>query len=142
MSDSGEIVQYFVVNEDLGMSGGKVAAQVSHAAVLIALSAVFEEQLEPVPPAPGQRYLQLQRNDGVPSDYVRWANDSFKKIVLRAPQPIMDRLERVVRDAGIGVAIRDAGHTQVAANSLTVVGLRPMARHAAAPLVGDLRLLR
>lgn len=132
-----ELIQYFVVNHDLGMSPDKVAAQVAHAAVLIALRCVFEEQLHPIPDPTGRGYLRLAGPDGEITDFAAWVNDIFKKVVLRGTQADLEHLER----QGF-LAIRDAGHTEVTPQSLTVVGLPPMSRQAASAWVGTLKTLR
>lgn len=135
MDKSQELVQYFVVNQDLGMTEGKIAAQVSHAAVLIALRSVFEHDLRLVDDPQGRKYLHLVASDGSYPAFATWLNDSMKKVVLRGSQQELERLEALGFQA-----IRDAGHTQVAPNSLTVVGLPPMTRAEAKPIVGHLRV--
>lgn len=52
---SAEIVQYIVVNQELEMSPGKIAAQVAHAGLLIGMRQIQEESLEFVS-TPGEAF--------------------------------------------------------------------------------------
>lgn len=117
-----ELVQYFFVNKDLDMKKGKIAGQVAHAATIYTyrtLSAVVDS-------ASKQRFQQ-------------WYTSVQKKIILKAPQSILERLEALGY-----VAIRDKGYTQIPENSLTVVTLGVLPRDTAlviAPELNDLHLL-
>ena len=115
-----EFVQYYVVNKELGMSVGKVAAQVAHA-------------------ASGSVLRILQKQDKKELEYLnRWANDGFfKKIVLKASQKELEKLE----EKGF-LAIHDAGLTEIPENSLTVVALNPMPKSEAQAYVKRLQLLK
>lgn len=130
-------VLYLVVNVELRMSLGKVLAQVSHAATKIALDAVFGEGLVRVPDPRGPDFIRVERRDGHESDFVRWMNESYTKVLLAGKQKDMERLEA----AGF-VAIRDNGLTEVPPNSLTVVGLPPMTKEAARPHIKRLQVLK
>ncbi|MDL4840712.1 aminoacyl-tRNA hydrolase [Aquibacillus rhizosphaerae] len=92
-----EIVQYFVVNNDLEMSAGKVAAQVAHAAT----QAVFVYHKE--------------------ADFKTWLETGQTKIILKAEQRKLEELKEI----GF-VSIQDAGKTEIEAGSLTVICLPPM----------------
>lgn len=118
MSDSNkEYVQYFVVNEDLEMSPGKLAAQVAHAATTSTLHILLKDR---------------QRQ----ADFQAWLEQGQKKVVLRAGEAETKQLA----EQGY-LSIRDAGHTEIPAGSLTVVVLPPMVKDAAREFVGDFKLL-
>ncbi|WP_245308328.1 aminoacyl-tRNA hydrolase [Halalkalibacter urbisdiaboli] len=106
-------VQYYIVNEDLQMSAGKVAAQVAHAAT--------------------QAVLFYHKNAG----FHDWLQTGQTKIVLKAKQKELEAL--LEHDF---VSIRDAGKTEIAAGSLTVVCLPPMKKEDAKSLTSTFRLYK
>ena len=82
------------VNAGLGMSAGKAAAQVGHASMLLAAA--------------------------LPLDVVRsWGGAGYGVNVVEAPATEVERLATLDGT----VAVRDAGFTEVAPDSLTVVGV-------------------
>jgi peptidyl-tRNA hydrolase len=99
------------------MSSGKIAAQAAHAATMMTLHCLLND--------PGSH-----------ETFQAWLTRGQKKIVLRGKEAELNRLV----DAG-HLSIRDAGHTEVAAGSLTVVVLPPMPKAEAQQLVGTLKLL-
>jgi peptidyl-tRNA hydrolase, PTH2 family len=112
-----DIVQYYVVNEDLPMSPGKIAAQAAHAAVTMTLHYLLGDT---------KHHALFQA----------WLNAGQKKIVLKANEQQLTKLT----EAGF-LAIRDAGHTEIPAGSMTVVVLPPMEKSDARPHVQGLKLL-
>lgn len=99
-----------VVNDDLKMKKGKVAAQVGHA-----VSSLL------------QRMIISPGNNAAPEEifaYYRWTqNDCETTIVKKAS---VSDLTTIIHKYTDRIAIvKDAGKTQVAANSLTVVGFLP-----------------
>lgn len=111
--------QVIVVNEELELPRGKLAAQVAHAAMDAFLNASPEAQ---------QRWLDL----GMP------------KVVLQVEtEDGIHKLESLAMDEGLPVAIiRDAGHTVVAAGTVTCIGIGPAAIDAIDRLTGALKLVR
>lgn len=106
-----EIVQYYIVNQQLKMSAGKVAAQVAHAAT--------------------QGVLQYHRQP-LFSD---WLSSGQTKIILKANQVDLENLV----EQGY-VSIKDAGRTEIEAGSLTVVCLPPMRKKDAQKLTSKFNL--
>ncbi|GIQ68284.1 peptidyl-tRNA hydrolase [Xylanibacillus composti] len=118
MSD--EIVQYYVVNEELNMSPGKLAAQIAHAATWMAL-----DLASPV----SSKFPEFH-------DYFKqWFREGMKKVVLRGNQ---QQLERLIQHDFYH--IQDSGLTEVPRGALTVVGLPPMPKDIAQDYVKQLRL--
>ncbi|UII54346.1 peptidyl-tRNA hydrolase [Cytobacillus spongiae] len=107
------LVQYFIVNSDLKMSTGKVAAQVAHAATVSALTYMKE------------------------LTFKEWLEMGQTKIVLKAKEANLIKL----KEAGF-IYILDAGKTEIPSGSLTVVALPPMEKEEAKKLVGHLSLLK
>lgn len=108
-----ELVQYYVVNTELGMSGPKMSAQVGH----VASDMAYHLKGDP--------------------NFEHWRNNEQPKIILAGKEK--DLLKLV--DQGF-FFIRDNGRTEIPANSLTVVGLPPMTREQAKLYVKRLQLLK
>lgn len=107
-----ELVQYYVVNKDLPMSTGKIAGQVAHASMLIAL----KQQDDP--------------------KFQQWMNSIMKKIILKGSEKDLVRL----KELGF-TSIIDKGLTEIPPDSLTVVGLPVMTRGEAQQYIKRLQLL-
>ena len=126
MVEEEETKMVLVVNSSLAMGKGKVAAQCGHAAVLCYKAAMVE----------------------VPEVLARWERSGMAKVVVKATEEELEVVVGRARKAGVlAVEVRDAGrtqvdgdnhnhlhhhhqpdghpHPQVAAGSLTVVGLAP-----------------
>jgi peptidyl-tRNA hydrolase, PTH2 family len=103
----------------LQLPRGKLAAQVAHASVAALLEASAE----------------VRRN---------WLSVGMPKVVLRCESPEeLIALETAAGDAHIPAAlIRDAGHTVVAAGTVTCLGLGPAKSEAIDALTGELKLVR
>lgn len=91
-----EIVQYFVVNKELNMSPGKIAAQVAHVAT------------------------NITYNENDAGLWSEWHENNQPKIILRAKEK--DLLKLIEQG---WYYIRDNGRTEIPENSLTVVGCVP-----------------
>ena len=110
--------QVIVVNESLRLPRGKLAAQVAHASVAALL--------------------------GASQDALRgWLETGMPKVVLRGDDAAqLMEFERQATNAGLPTAlIRDAGHTVVAAGTLTCLGIGPAPDAAIDAVTGALRLV-
>jgi PTH2 family peptidyl-tRNA hydrolase len=109
--------QAIAARADIGMSAGKLAAQVAHGAVGAMLKSPTE----------------LQR---------RWLDAGQKKVVLRVPDAAaITQLAAAATDAGLAHrVIRDAGHTELAASTVTVIAVGPAEDAAIDAVTGDLPL--
>eukprot|EP00249_Psilotum_nudum_P014930 c25075_g1_i1 orf=610-1206(+) len=116
-----ELKMVFVVRQDLKMGGGKVASQCAHAAV-----GIYSELMK------SQRSL-LQR----------WEQYGQPKIVVTCKNlQEMNNLRAKAEMAGIPTFIvADAGKTQVAAGSKTVLAIGPGAKSSIDSITHHLRLL-
>ncbi|CAG7651673.1 hypothetical protein PAESOLCIP111_06366 [Paenibacillus solanacearum] len=112
-----DLVQYFIVNDELRMSPGKIAAQVAHAATTMTLHILLNSK---------QEHALFQD----------WLQSGQKKIVLKGSEQQLHQLT----ENGF-LSIRDAGHTEVPSGSLTVVVLPPMAKNDARKFTSELQLL-
>ena len=110
-----------IVNMELKMGKGKIAAQVGHAAVSSTLKCGKKE----------------------PGLLDSWLASGQKKICVKG----LDAnhllvLEKSANSKGIlSTKIHDAGHTQIPSGSLTVLALGPDTESALSSITGDLKLL-
>ena len=117
MEDS--LVQYYIVNQELNMSKGKVSAQVAHVATIIAYDNLYNCQN-------GYEHVK----------FMEWYKNDQKKIVLRGKQKDLEKLV----EQGF-CFIRDNGLTEIAKNSLTTVGLGIIWKSEAQKYIKRLQLL-
>ncbi|KAM7398509.1 hypothetical protein PAMA_006423 [Pampus argenteus] len=120
MGEGGEFKMVLVVRNDLKMGKGKVAAQCSHAAV--------------------SAYKQVQRRN--PSLLKQWEYCGQPKVVVKAPdeETLIDLLCHA-KEVGLPVSlIQDAGRTQIAPGSRTVLGIGPGPADLIDRVTGDLKL--
>lgn len=109
-----------VVRNDLKMGKGKAAAQCAHAAVTA--------------------YKQAQKKE--PYLLKLWLMTGQRKVVVKADsEDEIIELQRKAAEAGLLTSvIHDAGHTQVAAGSLTVLGVGPASAQLLDEVTGQLKL--
>ncbi|MEE2758676.1 MAG: peptidyl-tRNA hydrolase Pth2 [Candidatus Thermoplasmatota archaeon] len=116
-----ELTMVLVTRKDLKLSKGKLAAQCSHAAVECALKAkrMYPKVLD------------------------TWRENGARKIVVSAPN--LDALKRLFGDAQnsgmVCYMVRDAGHTEIPAGTVTVVGIGPGSRDEIDSLTGTFSLV-
>uniref|UniRef100_A0A182N365 peptidyl-tRNA hydrolase n=1 Tax=Anopheles dirus TaxID=7168 RepID=A0A182N365_9DIPT len=112
-----------VVRSDLGLKKGKIASQCAHAAVLCCMRATTGS-------------VDKAKLDA-------WLMQGQPKIVLRVDSLEAMHLvtERAEQAGVIAEIVRDAGRTQVASGTETVLGLGPDQSAAIDALVGHLKLL-
>ena len=113
-----ELRQVIVVNAELGLTKGKLASQVAHAAVASFLEAT-------------------------PKARSAWLAAGMPKVVLKASdEAALRELQVKARSAGLPVAlIEDAGRTVVVEGAVTCVGIGPASAAQLEPLTGQLKLL-
>ena len=122
----GEVRMTLVVRQDLKMGKGKAAAQCSHATL-----ALYKKITNP------------QLDSYNPELVNRWEiRNGQAKITLQVPnQEEMDLLYAKAISLGINsYIVHDAGRTQIAAGSATVLGLGPAPKRILDEVTGDLKL--
>lgn len=110
-TNTNQLNMYIFVNDDLKMGKGKIAGQVGHVVGLLTEEIIRKSYESP---------------KGVPDCYHRymeWKATGHSKVVLKASQ---EQIEQMVGEPE-SLCIRDAGRTQIAPNSLTVLGFYPSA---------------
>ena len=144
------IVMYLIVHETLGMSMGKTAAQCAHASQMLTLD-YFEKKDK-------SRALQKKIQETTDPDELRvmkalyaehgrklsifgeWLQGSFRKVVLRADDKEWAKIQKDYGEHMIMVV--DAGLTEIAAGSETVIGLWPMRKSQAPKTIKKLQVLK
>lgn len=122
----GDVKMVLVVRQDLKMGKGKAAAQCSHATL-----ALYKKITNPTSPAFNPEMVQ------------RWEyGNGQAKITLQVPnQEEMDMLFAQALSLGVNAYIvHDAGRTQIAAGSATVLGLGPAPKAVLDEITGLLKL--
>jgi PTH2 family peptidyl-tRNA hydrolase len=111
-----------VVREDLNLSCGKIAAQVSHAAV----DCAFEAK---------RAHTKWFRN---------WQSEGAKKVVVRVED--LDDLQSLKKHAKSKklptCLITDAGLTEIPPGTITCLGIGPAPNELIDPITGELPLLK
>jgi len=111
---------YILVDSNLKMTKGKIAAQVGHVVQQITETIIVNYYEKHADPRNESHMLTYD-------NYKNWNSQGSAKIVLRATH---EELENIILSHGNQIKyIRDAGLTQVAPNSLTVVAFIPMKTH-------------
>jgi PTH2 family peptidyl-tRNA hydrolase len=109
-----------VVRDDLGMTHGKLAAQVAHAAVTCALEAKSKR----------------------PKWFSAWYQEGQRKVVLRARD--LAELKELGRKARLAklphVLVSDAGLTELPPSTITCLGIGPAPDREVNPITGSLPL--
>ncbi|XP_053438159.1 peptidyl-tRNA hydrolase 2, mitochondrial-like [Nycticebus coucang] len=120
LGESGEYKMILVVRTDLKMGKGKVAAQCSHAAV--------------------SAYKQIQMKN--PEVLKQWEYCGQPKVVVKAPdEETLVQLLTHAKMLGLTVSlIQDAGRTQIAPGSRTVLGIGPGPADLIDKVTGHLKL--
>ncbi|XP_076876519.1 peptidyl-tRNA hydrolase 2, mitochondrial [Brachyhypopomus gauderio] len=120
MGEGGEFKMILVVRTDLKMGKGKVAAQCAHAAV--------------------SAYRQVQRRH--PELLKQWEYCGQPKVVVKAPdEDCLQELLTHAKELGLTVSlIQDAGRTQIAPGSRTVLGVGPGPADLVDRVTGHLKL--
>lgn len=115
------IVMYLIVRESLGMGMGKTAAQCAHAAQMLTLQytswASFTDSLS----------CSASEDEEI---FEEWLSHSFRKVVLRASDKEWAKIKEQFPKPK-SVIVVDAGLTEIAAGSETVIGLWPMKKSVA-----------
>jgi len=109
--EQSQLYMYVLVNDNLKMGKGKIAGQVGHVVGLIT-EEIIRKSYECV--------------GGVPDCYARymiWKATGHAKVILKASQKQIEEFSGEPET----IYIRDAGRTQIAPNSLTVLGFYPSA---------------
>lgn len=113
--------QVLVVRKDLGMKPGKIAAQAAHASI----AAFLKSQ---------------ERKWG--NEFEEWLDEGMQKIVCKVDtEKELLQLFEQVKNKFPTALITDAGHTQIAPNTKTCIGIGPASENELKKYTGHLKLL-
>ena len=117
---NGSFKLVLVINHDLKMGKGKIAAQSGHASVS----------------------ATLKMGASKPNLLDAWLTSGQKKVCVKTTQDELLKLEQDAIKLGIQtVRVNDAGKTQIPSGSLTVIALGPAQDDELTQLTGHLKLL-
>lgn len=112
MESNKENYMYVLVNDDLKMGKGKIAGQVGHVVGLITDRIL-------------RNFYNSNKSEADASDeykrYVQWSKSGSAKIILKATE---EQIRSFIGQPE-SAYILDLGRTQIAPNSLTVIGFYP-----------------
>ena len=116
-----EYKMVIVTRSDLSLSAGKLAAQVSHAAVTCT--------------------LLTKKNK--PEWFAKWQREGAKKVVVKVETleeffPLKEKAEKLGITTNI---VTDAGHTEIPEGTQTVLGIGPAPSNLIDQVTGELALL-
>ena len=118
------MIQTFLVNTDLKMRKGKIAAQTAHGETLY-MSDVYSPLHE-----------EMKERNRV------WIDGGMHKIVFKSTELEMIETMRILDNLHINYyMVRDFGLTQVAKNSFTVLAVEPLEKQSHQVVFGHLKLL-
>ena len=109
-----------VVRTDLGITKGKIAAQVAHAAV----------------------NCVLKSKKSFSSNFNKWFDGGQKKVVVKGPnESILRDLQQYAREVGlVSSLVTDAGLTEVPPGTVTCLGIGPATDSEIDSITGDYTL--
>ncbi len=119
-----EVKMVIIVNEQLGMTRGKIAAQVAHAACYC--QEYLRDLLE-------SHHITVEDSEHWGDIYQGWQDNGTKKVVLEIEKelelkqylPEGDIGAQMVKEKIIVCPVEDLGLTEVPRNSFTCVGIGP-----------------
>lgn len=139
------IVMYLIVRE-LGMSVGKIAAQVGHAVQMLGkkrdkIDNEINSHIDPVYGPPDDLWDRIPETvKQALKIWDEWDNTSFRKVTLTADEKEWVKLKAITDIPKVIVV--DAGLTEIASGSETVIGLWPMRKSERPKLVKKLQVLK
>lgn len=136
------IIMYLIVRESLNMGMGKTAAQCAHASqmLLLKFKAMELKDFDRVSIIYPEEIEAALANKCKTDLFRAWLNNSFRKVVLKADDKEWAKLKTDMEDEDVLVV--DAGLTEIASGSETVIGLFPMYKSKVGKLVKRLQVLK
>lgn len=133
------IVMYLIVKESLEMSIGKTAAQCAHGSQMLQLK--FNKLQNEVTNAIKDLSVEPNWIQEYPEYFIysQWLETSFRKVVLRANDY---QFERLKKECPNHIVVVDAGITEIAPGSETVLGLWPMYRSTCPKYLTKIQVLK
>jgi peptidyl-tRNA hydrolase len=125
-------VMYLIVRHSLNMGTGKTAAQVGHAVDMICKQQRKLAVKNVTQALVGEELLQFYA-------FEEWDEHANRKVVLKADD---QQFEKVKKELPLVYVVRDAGLTEIAAGSETVIGLWPNQKESFPKIIHRLQVLK
>lgn len=133
--EQNEVIQYIIVRTDLGMSRGKIAAQVAHAAVECYRKLIDRAMIE-------EKKYQDSSQHIFPRIHNKWVTSGTKKVVLDGGSlSQFEALTSSLDDDIISHIVVDQGRTEIEPDTITCVGVGPDFDKKITPMFKHLELL-
>jgi peptidyl-tRNA hydrolase len=141
------IVMYLIVRTSLEMSVGKTVAQGGHAVGMLQLKFdEIEDRLEELEEIQST-FVTLNNSERAEWDqkhpvfyiYKEWLDTSYRKVVLACKDKDWEKVKAACPNHTLVI---DAGLTEIASGSETVLGLWPMRRSACPKIITKLQVLK
>src|SRR5271154_2602412 len=138
------LVMYLVVRESINMSIGKTAAQCAHAAQMLQikyekLHKALVYQRKTVKSGDMMRDPLQAEMDQKELIFQQWMGIGIRKVVLQADEK---EWVRIKEECPENVLVVDAGHTELAPGTETVIGIWPMKKSQAPKILRRLQVLK
>jgi len=127
------LVVYIIVREELNMSGGKIAAQCSHAIQKLLVKYFFLQVFlasKKALPKNELKHLEMTQ---------KWIENLSRKVILKADDKEWERLKKEFHSECFIVV--DAGLTEIPANTETVMCLWPIHKSEKPKSIKKLQIL-
>ena len=129
-------VQYIIINKDLEMGCGKIAAQVGHGCGMHILKYNFLDNIINY----GDSHQLTDQEITEVENTIYWIKESFRKIVKVAHKKEFEKIKELIEvDCFV---VKDAGLTSVEPGSETVIVLWPIKRSLCPKIIQKLQLLK
>lgn len=123
--------QIIIVNNGLGMSKGKIVAQVAHGTTVYVKNALKAAMC-----------FATRKEECMLADFNEWEESGMTKIILKSSLEEIERLSLKMKTLDIWqYKVHDFGRTQVAPNSITCLIIEPIREHDSDAYFSHLGLL-
>jgi peptidyl-tRNA hydrolase len=135
MTDQNDWALYLIVRESLNMSPGKMAAQCGHAVEMICdkFRDLYYDAI-----VDGDHHNPDKILDPRYCDYIQWAKNNKRKIVLAASDKEFEKIKSEYKC----FVVRDAGYTELIPGTQTVISLWPQQLHQRTGTLKHMKLLK
>lgn len=132
------LVMYLIVRESINMTRGKLSAQSAHAGQMIMLD--YFGLIDPNSRDPRLLSSSKEELDAKVKLFHDWLNSSFRKVSLTADEKEWVKVKEAM--SGNMIVVVDAGLTELAPNTETVIGLWPMLKSQRPKIIKKLQALK
>jgi len=132
-------VMYLIVRESINMSIGKTAAQCAHASQMLQLK--FDQLRNSSKIWNPPTIKDFYQSNNIIINFEQWISNSFRKVVLKADEKEWEKIKQLIPDSE-RILVVDAGLTELAPSTETVIGLFPMKKSERLKIIKKLQVLK